>query len=773
MGNPTKFTTVPIESVKHGILRIFKLKNISRPEIWANASLVAPGNAPECASRDVTHFYCHLCDDIFKHDPTRLQNLHRHMKAKHLSNIQQIQQDMVPSNVVIVTAKRKEPTPNFVQSLVEDLPLPEPKRSRPHMLSATTFRSTKHGALSLFKVKHINRPEIWMYVSLVAPTNVEMNPATGWTSRDASHFYCHLCDDCFPHDYARSQNLHRHVKNKHKAELDAYMKKLLKSTEARVAENKPPPAPSAASLSMASDDTRRCELALAEWLATCRRPLELVADEPFQRFLTLLQSTQGHFSLPSRATLEAHMDELYAAKRKAMHALLDDECRYFSLSAKTHVSSPEPHLVWTLHYITPSFEWRHLLLSHHDWLLQALNRVLVEWNLSSSNLTMIVSDVDWRLLPHVPSMMCMGQTLHAVLCRLLYGKDDDDATALLDDPPFLHLSTESHDESSIPALAKRTLDHFVSTHRRFDARATVNCPRQWQKLYNLLSEWQSMKPGVDLFFSVVETQPASFPFPCTVSNLSRREWCLLEGLLVLLEPCLEVMHAVFSQASTNSLAVMLSILQLFAKDVATPRFFHLRGFTSLDEEPAVLYELNAARHMLQTLLFGFLDDHPAMWTCPLHPSIAATLAHCTDEEKAQVKHRLATECADVASEKQPPKKKTATTRSLKYLQQVMGATRDEILDSMGIDTLSVEDELQMYFATVVPGIEDTLGWWKTHHSMFPRLAGLARKWLCTTATAFHKSQDETIDEAPRLGDVAARMAFLADNSAPDADVAFV
>ncbi|OQR97282.1 hypothetical protein THRCLA_21959 [Thraustotheca clavata] len=815
MGNPIKFTTVGIESAKHGHLRIFKLKNISRPEIWANASLVAPNNAMECCSRDVTHFYCHLCDDIFGHDPTRLQNLHRHMKSKHLPNIQQIQQDMVPSEI---GNKRKEQS--FVQTLVDDNTHEVKRIRQASPVLTTSFRSTKLGPLSLFKVKHINRPEIWMYVSLVAPNNVEMNPTTGWTSKDATLFYCHLCDDCFPHDYARSQNLHRHVKNKHKAELEAYMKKIIKSNEG----NKDKKQEAIADLTIPSSapmnpkNARQCEMLLAEWLATCRRPIDLVEDAPFKKFLSFVQNTPGQFTVPTRTLLETHMDDLYSIKRKEIFQMLEEECRYFSLSSKVRTISELNYIVWTLHFITPNFEWRHILLGYQhlpsnkpspEWLSQSLNRLLSEWGLSMANLTMVVSDLDMRHL-QVPAMLCMGHTLNVVIARLLCEKQESIPRGTESMLVFTHFDTLDHvnddyiydmlsqpDHSSfhsttplvseangnsplqIPHLvrrvflltqyfnttpkAKRTLDHFISNNQSYDTRPAVNCPLKWRKLYRMLYEMHSMKAGVDLFFNVVESQPNSFPFPCTATNLTPGEWCLLEGLLTLVEPCLEVMHVVFGQASTNSLALMLSILQMFARDLASPRFFNLRGFPSdhykheayLD---TVLYQLNTARHMVQTLLFGYLDDHPAMWTCPLHPSIAATLAHCTEDEKSQVKHRLQTECMHVSVDK--PKKK----RNLKYMQQVMGA-RDEMLDTMAMD-ISIEEELHIYFSTVVPGIEDTLSWWKNQHSNFPRLSGLARKWLGATATAFHKSQEETDQPIHTSPDLASRMAFLAENYTP-------
>ncbi|OQR93413.1 hypothetical protein ACHHYP_02552 [Achlya hypogyna] len=801
MGNRVKFTTVPIESAKHGTLRIFKLKNISRPEIWANASLVAPNNAYECTSKEVTHFYCHLCDDLFGHDPTRLQNLHRHMKAKHLSDVQQIQMDMVPSDVGV-------PKRSFVQTLVEDSP--EPKRARNQTpVQTTTFRSTRHGALSLFKVRHINRPEIWMYVSLVAPSDVQMNPVTGWTSRDATHFYCHLCDDIFGHDYVRSQNLTRHVKNKHKAEAEAYLKKLLKSVDNRTRQSssqvKPPPPADLAALSptgeadtttaMTATHTRRCELALAEWLASCKRPIELVDDVLFQRFIKLVQATPGQFVPPPRPALEAHMDDLYSAKRKAVYALLEEECQFFSLSSKSQTLADASYLVWTLHFVSPTFEWRHVLLGQQplpsdkptpEWLGQALHRLLADWGLQPHHLAMVVSELDMRPVP-VPSTVCLGQTLNAVLARVFCEKHDDamaDALEHLhDDYMYDVLSQPEPDAATplqIPQLvrrvfllaqyfhatpkAKRTLDHFASTQRAYDDKGlSVNCPRKWRKVYSMLAEWHRIKSGVDLFFSVVATQPASFPFPVTVANLTPAEWCLLEGLLALIEPCLEVMHAVC--AAPNSLALMLSMLQLFAQDLSNPRFFALRGFPpeAVAREPfveGVLFQLNTARHHVHSLLATFLEDHPAAWTSPLHPSVAATLAHCTPDEKTKVKARLQAECSHVTAER-THKPKT----HLKYLQQVMGA-RDEILDSMTIMDLSIEDEVRMYFATVVPGVEDTLSWWKSHHDSFPRLATLARKWLGTTATAFHKMDDDVVDAAVVSPDLAARMAFLAENYEP-------
>ncbi|CAK4716987.1 hypothetical protein LEN26_019222 [Aphanomyces euteiches] len=785
-----RIETTPLHSTKHGELRVFKLKNISRPEIWAHASLVAPGlHVLECSSKEALQFYCHLCDDCFPHDATRLQNLHRHMKSKHLAEIQQASQ-RTATNADNGTLKRKAPTPTTLSESIDD-----PKRqyfraqrfgdSNPVLplanhngaVHVTVFHSRKHGPISLFKVKHINRPEIWMYVSLVAPQDVQSPPA-GWTSRDATHFYCHLCDDCFPHDYVRSQNLHRHVKNKHRSDVESYMKKLLKTTdkmkssqEAAAAKQALPSLPP-----VDPKQTKQCEVLLAEWLATSLRPLDLVDDILFRQFIAAVAKTNGQFTLPSRAHVEAQVDELYLAQRRAVAAALADKCSSFSLSSQVVVLADAPYLAWTLHYLTPSFDWIHVTLAHDalplherpsvDWLSRSLTNLLHDWNLPMHQLALVVSDMDLRELP-VRSLGCLGRLFDAVLAIFLGDpspstRPEDRPTESkrgamyrLDPLHFMDMSRQSTDmsmairrlvqrlaglseyfDANLPA--RRSLDRFLhhaSTHP-FPFPPPVECPRHWQSLYQLLHGWHHQRAAFQAYVASSSTDSR-------VQDLSDVEWGLLEGFLVLLEPSLQLASMIFAPTKPSA-PILFSVLKLFVQDVGSSAFFHARGLTPLVPEAAV--HLDACRATLHAIFAKFMEDQAAslLWTSSLHPSVAATLAHCTPDEKHQVKQRLLAECP-------------APKSGLKYMQQALGDM------PRGPDAATqLDQELQTYFGTVAGGMEDPLQWWRANHAVFPRLAILARKWLSAWPTSEFESPSPrpAVPTTPLSAEMIHRMAFL-------------
>ncbi|KAF0719788.1 Aste57867_787 [Aphanomyces stellatus] len=800
-----KIETTPLHSTKHGDLRVFKLKNISRPEIWAHASLVAPGlHVTECSSKEAAQFYCHLCDDVFPHDSTRLQNLHRHMKSKHLNEIQQVgpyrfayadSPHGAPKRKASTSSEMDDPSKRMhhvhprghemhgggshpaLPSATIVAAVPPPSSSSATTsgpIHSTLFHSRKHGPISLFKVKHINRPEIWMYVSLVAPSDVvPSSSAVGWTSRDASHFYCHLCDDCFPHDYVRSQNLHRHVKNKHRADVESYMKKLIKTSDKLKQASSSASDKAAPLVSLAVDpkQSKQCELLLADWLATSSRPLALVDDPLFRKFIHAIQHTKGEFVLPTRAALDTHVDDLVLTRRTTIAAALADSCVSFSLSAHVQRLDDSLHLAWTLHYLTPAFAWTHVPLaftplpsdrpSSADWLTRSLSSLLHDWHLSLQHLALVTSDMAHLHDLPVRTMPCLGRVFDAVLGHLLgpLPPSPDDLYRANPLAPHASMLATTHAVfvplvQRLEALrqafagapsAKRALDRFVQLQSGQPPLA-VDCPQPWQPVYMLLHSWHHMRAGLEAYRSHHDPSPPATMIDLT---LSAADWCLLDGLLFLLEPCLQVAAMLTSPHAMKPTPVVLSVLKLLVTDLGSADFFGARGllakYQHIVQLDHAVRPLHAARTLLHTVLATFLDDVALQWTTALHPSLAATsMAQASEAEKMQVKQRLVLEC--------PPSSATGN----KYMQQALG-TSGTSSDS----GVQVDHELQTYFLSVAGGIDDPLAWWRAHQASFPRLATLARKWLSMWPTA----QFESLTAAPRSATIpppegGPRLAFL-------------
>ncbi|RHY41902.1 hypothetical protein DYB34_004447 [Aphanomyces astaci] len=727
-----KLPTTPLHSAKHGDLRVFKLKNISRPEIWEYASLVAPGlDVMECSSKEAPQFYCHLCDDVFAHDSTRLQNLHRHMKSKHLGEIQQVsfsapqhlqasQPQRAMDTTGVLSGKRKA---TCDPGVVDDGSIKPPRTTAAMLrgdiihsifpsstytshtghnvggIHATTFHSRKLGPISLFKVKHINRPEIWMYVSLVAPVGLAPPPATGWTSRDASHFYCHLCDDCFPHDYVRSQNLHRHVKSKHRADVDLYVKKLMRASD------KLKPLPSTTPSPSTPAAIIDCERHLVECIASATSSaLDLVENPHFLKLLHAIQACPGQFTVPSRRMLESHLNKLYMERRDAVMASLDHpSAACFSLSCHVVLLtvSQIPHLEWTLHHVTQtSFEWRHVPLAFQplplvtplpvDFLNRSLAHVLHEWNLPLSQISVLVSDMDTRGLP-VRTLGCLDHLFNTIISSFFPPSDPPSSPyCRYQAPPFTSTSSPHLDlcpplVSRIAALAqyfnpstptRQTLDRFSSfqTKNAFKANTPtppVACPSQWQPTYHMLYTWQHLRPAVAAYLDATH-DPA-------VPHVSDMDWTILDGFLMLLEPLLQVASMLPSRSQPTptppQTAVLLSVVKLLVHDLSNAEFFASRGWPppspqlqpqqgqpqlgqpqlgqphlgqpqlgqpqQLDLQLMAFPHLQSTQQFLHSLLANYIDESALLWISALHPSVAATLAHCpTDEDKTQLKHRL-------------------------------------------------------------------------------------------------------------------------------------
>ena len=90
------------------------------------------------------------------------------------------------------------------------------------------------------------------------------------------------------------------------------------------------------------------------------------------------------------------------------------------------------------------------------------------------------------------------------------------------------------------------------------------------------------------------------------------------------------------------------------------------------------------------------------------------------------------------SPKEKPSTSTATVASDTEIKPLLAANVTE--DGMSCDSVTMEELGNYLESGVVASSEDPLLWWKKNESTYPRLAGLARKYLCIPANAIAPSR---------------------------------
>ena len=194
----------------------------------------------------------------------------------------------------------------------------------------STFQTRMTGAEDvpvtdrLFGPERQQRPELWQFIKLVAPTAEKKK----CKSREAVGAYCTKCNKDITYSKGTSKQILRHMEQYHSEDLhrkSSTNKRCLEQQSIIKAIKHLKPVNEALS-------QKGCFL-LLKWIAESYRPLSIVEDPGLLRYSLFLNELEKKFTLPSRHTMTRLLHSTFADTQLAIKGMIQEECDYYSLTS--------------------------------------------------------------------------------------------------------------------------------------------------------------------------------------------------------------------------------------------------------------------------------------------------------------------------------------------------------------------------------------------------------------------------------------------------------
>ena len=196
----------------------------------------------------------------------------------------------------------------------------------------------------LFKPERQQRPELWQFIRLVAPTTAKKK----WKSREAVGAFCLKCNELITYTAGTSQQIVRHMKREHSEDLSRDLSTKKRSFQQQTF----PEAMKKLKPVDESTSQKGCAL-LLDWIAESYRPVSMVEDPGLFRYSKFLNELESKFTLPSRHTMTRLLRTTFADAQFTIKCLIEKECDYYSLTSDIWTSrSSQAYISLMIHFIT-------------------------------------------------------------------------------------------------------------------------------------------------------------------------------------------------------------------------------------------------------------------------------------------------------------------------------------------------------------------------------------------------------------------------------------
>lgn len=358
-------------------------------------------------------------------------------------------------------------------------------------------------------------------------------------------------------------------------------------------------------------------------------------------------------------------------------------------------------------------------------------------------------------------------------------EDDDDDIGAFDDP--FSEDDEMNVKSCRVAVNKvRTIVKFFHKSTKASSKLTefnegkrcdlvLDVRTRWNSTHDMLENFLEKREPVELFLSFLSTQAGQTAFGDKIPGLLPRDWALLSGLFILLEPFKKV-TVDLSGNSYPSFALAIPSLLNMLKELKSEKMFDEWKYEGRDRKN-VLDMLESCRKTVlesseQRLARMVFKDGELVWITYIDPRFRdgfiidksmtswekeEALAHIRDEafDLAQLETDISIVAGvSMSSTIDTQQQLDQTPRPKKKRRTLFDSpppTADDENESLMDLTdgekcrIAIRKELEYFGKPVVGkrGNIDPLIWWRDNQSEFPNLARVARKWLgvCATSTA--------------------------------------
>ena len=447
---------------------------------------------------------------------------------------------------------------------------------------------------------------------------------------------------------------------------------------------------------------KRCDNALLQMLACDLQPLAIVE---YPGFMNYINSMGAHARLPTKHTLlNTLLPAKYAEVQKTVLVMLSST-KHIALSGDIWLSPTSgEHLYISAHFISNDWELKSVALGMIfllnqitiDELAERLFQLVEKWQITnkvsclvSSRNTKVSSAAKMRNWSH---LCCFADSLNLAVKDSL--RANEDLMQLQKACCNLVLLIQS------TVMSSTNMGTILEQINFPDVKLTQH---YWVSLVEMLECMVVQKLTVAAVLCMMNKNSLTLN-PDTVRAI--------EAALAVLKPIEKFVKEISAKQHT------------FLSEIV-PFVEQLQNLSSSDLSIQLVEELTlqtrrrlfAIQHSNLTMVTGLLD--PRMKSKP---------------PGAQIPSPNQT----ALSPKEKPSTSTTTVASDTEIKPLLAANVTE--DGMSCDSVTMEELGNYLESGVVASSEDPLLWWKKNESTYPRLAGLARKYLCIPANAIAPSR---------------------------------
>ena len=447
---------------------------------------------------------------------------------------------------------------------------------------------------------------------------------------------------------------------------------------------------------------KRCDNALLQMLAHDLQPLAIVE---YPGFMNYINSMGAHAKLPTKHTLlNTLLPAKYAEVQKTILVMLSS-ARHIALSGDIWMSPDSgEHLYINAHFISNDWELKSVALGMIfllnqctiDELAERLFQLVEKWQITnkvsclvSSRNTKLSSAAKMRNWSH---LCCFADSLNLAVKDSLRANED-----------LMQLQKAC---CNLVLLIQSTV---MSTSNMGTILEQINFP--------------DVKLTQHYWVALVEMLDCMVVQKLTVAAVL----CMMNKNSLTLNP--DTIRAI------EAALAVLKPIEKFVKELSAKEHTFLSEIVPFVEQLQNLSSSNLSVQLVEELtlqarrrLYAIQHSNLTTVTSLLDPRMKSKPPGAEIPPPKQM----------ISSPIDKPSTSTTTEESDKEIKPLLPANVTE--DAMSCDRLTMEELASYLESGIVASSEDPLLWWKNNESLYPRLASLARKYLCIPANAVAPSR---------------------------------
>ncbi|KYO28673.1 hypothetical protein Y1Q_0000834 [Alligator mississippiensis] len=478
-------------------------------------------------------------------------------------------------------------------------------------------------------------------------------------------------------------------------------------------------------------DTQRAEKLtelLCSMITEDMLPISVIEGAGFR---ALMSFVEPEYHVPVRQTVTAQLEKWYENCVNSLREKLGKADKVaFTTDCWTAVNA-ESYMTITCHYIE-NWELRAAVLQTEsmpephtaDNIAEKLNSIVERWGLENRVLACVHDNVSNVVLADMPryvawdSVNCFAHTLQLAINDGFSGSVAHVIAAA--SRLVAHFQPGS--------VAAKTLERKQTQYQVKHNPLIQSCKTHWNSAYEMFERLSEQRRPI---MAVLSDRSFTKLYDVQTFELQDEQWQLIEDILPILSTlkcATTAMSAEHSASISNIYPICNSLLNTHLKTETAVESGKIADFKSAvrcslehrmkPNDPAII---NRA-----ALIASILDPrhkHLQFLLPDIQIAAKSKLMQLASFLKSEAAPSAAAEPAEPTA---PAAKKPRETKKKSAIAVLLGEDYSKKTDGN-----AVENELESYFREPCPSLEcNPLEWWKVNAPRFPRLAKLARSYLC-------------------------------------------